>query len=361
MRRSLRELLSSEGLSLPKERLYEVFLSCLFSLVKDPRDRVFGVLGLFDEETHVLFSDLGYRKSPQEIFRAATEAILTTSTPALEYLTLIHSVRRDNPNTQSPSSAWHLDYSGAEDIFQNNQIIMPENLGTNNKPRIEDGVLQAEALLFDEVVLAYPNFSSENFEKLVLDMVFKQLNGIDDATEWQEVFEKLSPIYFRLLEGSAGEFDPRQQYEGWVARVALREWEISREKDENADSWRGVPLSLLQQKCTLREKEYDVMIMSSMLRLDQDQKLMDEGRNIFVTAKGYSGLGVYGKNGAGYASAVQVHDKIVVFPGVEQPIVLRPCGDTEYRVIGPAFVPGIEKDESLEERIKDSMEQILIR
>ena len=67
------------------------------------------------------------------------------------------------------------------------------------------------------------------------------------------------------------------------------------------------------------------------------------------------------RKGAGYASAVQVHDKIVVFPGVEQPIVLRPCGDTEYRVIGPAFVPGIEKDESLEERIKDSMEQILIR
>ncbi|KAH7397669.1 hypothetical protein BKA64DRAFT_672505 [Cadophora sp. MPI-SDFR-AT-0126] len=101
-------------------------------------------------------------------------------------------------------------------------------------------------------------------------------------------------------------------------------------------------------------------MLERLLRHDQDGNPIGQGRNIFITSKGYYGLGVFGPNEPGCESAVQIDDNIAVLPSLEQPLVLRPDGNSKYRIVGPSFIPEIEKDELLQEGNRGPMEQICI-
>ncbi|KAF7920993.1 hypothetical protein BELL_0534g00010 [Botrytis elliptica] len=226
-----------ENAPLSQEDFFDMLLASTFVHASDERDRVFGVLGLFGEDTRAPFSNLGYRNEPEETFRAATEAIVNTCDKVLEYLTY------------------------------------------NYAAVISGDTLLAWGLVFDTVTIAYPKFSSENFEKTLLN------------------------IHFTVRADSKAA------------------------ETNNAE----IKLGRLKKDDTLRR--------------DHNDQLTGEGRNIFATSKEYFGIGAYGKNDPGSPLAVQVNDKIVIMHGVKQPLVLYPCGNSEYKFVGPSLIPEVETDE----------------
>ncbi|KAK6603058.1 heterokaryon incompatibility protein [Botrytis cinerea] len=346
----LRRLVQAE-VPFPQQELLELFGLSTMAFVLDERDRVFGVLGLFDEDTRKRFSSLGYRNEAEEIFRAVTEAIVSTGRKGLEYLTWNHAVRGDHRKLVQPSWVWILSYWNLKDHLTGSKLKDLKEFETPHKAVISGDTIIAWGLVFDTVTVAYPNFSSENFEDILLNIHFTILAEIKEAEiiDAERKLDRLKKVLFRLTFGTLkGAFDPQEQYEGWMARVILREWEKSTSKNESSDTWRGILLSTLRKKTALRFESLDRLVQDDTLRRDYNEQLTGEGRNIFVTSKGYFGIGAYGKNKRGSSPAVQVNDKIAIIPGVEQPLVLRACGNGEYKFVGPSLVPEIEMNESLQ-------------
>ncbi|KAF7870193.1 uncharacterized protein EAF02_009383 [Botrytis sinoallii] len=277
-----------ENAPLSQEDFFDMLLASTFVHASDERDRVFGVLGLFGEDTRAPFSNLGYPNESEEIFRAATEAIVNTGDKGLDFL-----------------------------IYNHAAVISGDTLS-------------ARGLVFDTVTIAYPNFS-------------------------------LKKVLFRLVFGTpTSAFDPVEQYEGWMCRILLREWERSTSKDESSDTWRGILLSTLRARAALRFEHLDRRVQDDTIRRDHNDQLTGEGHNIFATSKGYFGIGAYGKNNPGSPSAVQVNDKIAIIPGVKQPLVLRPCENAEYKFVGPSLIPEVEMDESVQVENRKPIELIRI-
>ncbi|KAF7923747.1 uncharacterized protein EAE98_007565 [Botrytis deweyae] len=283
-----------ENAPLSQEDFFDMLLASTFVHASDERDRVFGVLGLFGEDTRAPFSNLGYRNEPKETFRAATEAIVNTCDKGLEYLTYNYAVRGDDSKLMLPS--WTL-----------------------------------------------------------LDIHFT-VRAHRKAAETNDAELKLG----RLKKTLTGAFDPVEQYEGWICRILLREWERSTSKDESSDTWRGILLSTLRERAALRFAHLGRRVQDDTLRRDHNDQLTGEGRNIFATSKEYFGIGAYGKNDPGSPLAVQVNDKIVIMHGVKQPLVLYPCGNSEYKFVGPSLIPEVEMDESVQVENRKPMELIRI-
>ncbi|KAH7346752.1 heterokaryon incompatibility protein-like protein [Rhexocercosporidium sp. MPI-PUGE-AT-0058] len=339
--------------------LSDVLILSSVSLVSDRRDYIFGVLGMFDKDTRATFAHLGYHNLPGEIFRAATEVILATGTGSLNYLIYKQFVRGNEDESALPSWVWMFDYWQGLDHLWGNNLHELQGFDIGQRGGIDDNAVLVQGLVFDDIIAAYPNFSPENFEMLLLNIHFDLLadTAAAQTNERGAIFDK---IWQRNIRGFR-EFDRKKQYEGCVARAAVREWERSIVDIDDVDSsWRGISLLTLQEKSLLGDKEYDALLLYYMVRRDQDELLTGEGRNIFVTSKGYYGVGIFGKHGPDCESVVRVHDKIVLIPGVEQPLVLRPCGNTGYRFVGPAYAPRIEMDESLQEGNRKPMEQLRI-
>ena len=368
----MRRLLQKE-VPLPKRYLQDVLMAGTHVLVTDQRDRVFGVLGMFGDDMRAAFEQMGYHNSPAEIFRATTQVIVDHG-KGLKYLLCVPAVPSWNSKSNSlrecPSWVWTLEYWRTEDHLHHSEMKnkLPALLREEKypKPVIQGDELLCHGLIFDTVTVAAPNISPENFDGMLLNMHFLHDIMVEHSSSTksppERTFTRLRSIYFRMVVTLDAVFDPVEQYEGWIARVMLREWERSATIDGilEPDSWRGVKLSVLAEQAVLGRPHLDDSLLHKMLRHDRDENLMGEGRNIFITSKGYYGVGVFGPNEAGSESAVQVDDKIVVLPGVEQPVVLRPVGNSKYRLVGPAFIPEFEIDESLQEGAESPLEPIHI-
>jgi hypothetical protein len=55
-------------------------------------------------------------------------------------------------------------------------------------------------------------------------------------------------------------------------------------------------------------------------------------RNIFVSSKGYLGLG---------PKRLEVEDVVTILDGVSIPMILRPKGSGRFQLVGESYVPGI--------------------
>lgn len=112
--------------------------------------------------------------------------------------------------------------------------------------------------------------------------------------------------------------------------------------DDQIRSWRGQLLSDLGEKVSFRNKDLNALLLDMILRRDKDKKLTGEGQNIFVSAKGYHGLGICASYEQVSKPAVQVGDKVAIYPGVGNALILRPCGNCDYKFVGPAFLPDVQ-------------------
>lgn len=352
-----------EEAPLSQEDFFEMLLASTFVHASDERDRVFGTLGLFGEDTRAPFSNLGYVNKPEEIFRAATEAVVKIGHKSLEYLTYNHAVRGDDSKLMLPSWVWMLGFWRHQDHLNGSKLNDLKDFNAPRKAVISGDTLLAWDLTFDTVTIAYPNFSSENFEKTLLDIHFtvRADSKVAEMNDAEIKLSRIKKVLFRLVFGTlTAAFDPVEQYEGWMGRILLREWDRSISKDESSDTWRGILLSTLRGKAALRFERYDRAIQDDTLRRDHKDQLTGQGRNIFATSKGYFGIGAYGNNEPGSSPAVQVNDKIAIIPGVEQPLILRPCGNEEYKFVGPSLIPELEMDESVQVENRKPMEPIRI-
>lgn len=100
-------------------------------------------------------------------------------------------------------------------------------------------------------------------------------------------------------------------------------------------------LSLLQENMQGGDGEagqYELEI--SLIYCDKDET---HGRNLFISSKGYRGVGTLGDNRS-EVPVVQVDDQIVFIPTVSTALILRPYGDGDYTFVGPAHVQLAEND-----------------
>ncbi|TGO32382.1 hypothetical protein BHYA_0323g00090 [Botrytis hyacinthi] len=206
-----------EEAPLLQEDFFDMLLASTFVHASDKRDCVFGALGLFGEDTRVPFSNLGYRNEPEEIFRAATEAIVNIGHKSLEYLTYNHTVRGDDSKLMLPSWVWMLGFWRHQDHLKGNKLTELKDFYTPHKTLISGDNLLAWGPIFNTVKIAYPSFSSENFEKTLLNIHFT-VRADTKAAETNDAeikFGRLKKVLFRLVFGMlTGAFDPVEQYEG---------------------------------------------------------------------------------------------------------------------------------------------------
>lgn len=87
---------------------------------------------------------------------------------------------------------------------------------------------------------------------------------------------------------------------------------------KDGDAWRGRMLAELFSEAELGDVAVDASIPEFLLTPDGN-----EGRNVFLTAKEYSGIGLFGRNRPGDKPTIQVGDKIAVFPKMKNPLILR--------------------------------------
>ncbi|KAH7397670.1 hypothetical protein BKA64DRAFT_723364 [Cadophora sp. MPI-SDFR-AT-0126] len=144
---------------LPKQSLKQVLVTCMHVLVTDERDRVFGILALFDEDTRKRFSHLGYNNSSGEIFRAVTEIILDNG-QGLEYLQWIPAVHsgRSNSMLECPSWVWMVDNWRLNNRLYSDMELL-DLTDTRYKPVIKGDEFIAWGLVLDSVTFASPNIS----------------------------------------------------------------------------------------------------------------------------------------------------------------------------------------------------------
>ncbi|KAK0103631.1 hypothetical protein ONS95_005643 [Cadophora gregata] len=285
----------TKDIPLPKKNFEAVLVASLHVLVTDQRDRVLGVLGLFDEDTRSMFANVGYHNTPGEISRIATEAMMDGG-KGLNYLLWIPAVppsfEASTQESELPSWVWMLEYRRTEDHFLHNGMKnrLQNFLYVKSKPtyQIQGDEILTQGMIFDTVTVAYPNISPENFEGLVLDIQFshevmvEQTSSTKSASE--RTVDRLRSLYFRTARNFNGEPYPPDQYDGWIARIMLRGWERERSTVKN-DSYRGLDVSVLRQQAALGHEHLDGSVIDKILRHDQDGKLTGEGRNIFVTSK----------------------------------------------------------------------------
>lgn len=139
-------------------------------LTSDPRDRIFAILGFFDDDTRIAFSHLGYENTSGDVFRAATEVVYSQS-DNIGYLGWRQSTATSNAEPDQPSWVWWLEPTIG--FLPGNDVDKLEVFKTGRASEFHGDFMLAWGVIFDTVTSAYPNFSRDNRNTLVLDIHYE--------------------------------------------------------------------------------------------------------------------------------------------------------------------------------------------
>jgi hypothetical protein len=85
----------------------------------------------------------------------------------------------------------------------------------------------------------------------------------------------------------------------------------------------------------------------ALMRLDEMLKC----RDLFITNQGHLGVGL---------TSLEVGDEVWVLVGVRVPLILRPVGEGQYRLVGEAYVHGIMHGEAIDKTAEESIRELTL-
>jgi hypothetical protein len=340
------------------------------SKVTDPRDYVYGYLGILDSHSHKHEIHVDYSSTVEEVFRKATEKV-TIEERGLDYFSDQTVEPNSRPRAAMPS--WVRDWGFLQDNFQ--PCLVPEvaeRLGAEQTVFVDGNYLTAHGLIIDSTEEVSDNLREGNLEQIILGTFINLLPGLSEMTtadvsmaarKTLECFDALAqtrpkPIseksFFALLASIHLEL---------LADLGLGPWASS--QNTKVGTWRKTKRSLRSRKSDEFGEDTNIMRLAQkniLLQWSTEQSACAEeldladctsrldrrlfrgdrslGVNMFKGTKGFRGHGPAGRNPCvDDPPAVRIGDHIALFPTLGLPVILRE-GDCEgvYTLIGTAHV-----------------------
>ncbi|KUJ18559.1 uncharacterized protein LY89DRAFT_732116 [Mollisia scopiformis] len=300
---------------IPLEELLEL---TNMSKCSDPRDRVFALISLLDEDSRECGIEADYSKTTQEVYKDVVKKIVTGNFD----LRLLSSYEMDEFEEQTPS--WIPDWS---------------------VPKITQLLPEFSAAGWSECVV---DFEEEDIMKVQGKMVdsllwvekFELGSGASDMRIYRELLRVLSRLGLENLETShigvrslakilcANNF-PERFIPGIANLRSIRhvERELALVLNEPPEAW----------------EERSLELWGELLNFCK-------GRSMFKTKNGYVGLA---------PRATRVGDLVTVLLGSPTPTILRPAPDRGFRFIGEAYCGGLMHGEAFVGPLPTPFEAIL--
>lgn len=335
--------------------------------VTDPRDHVYGYLGIFDDRLlkHKIRAD--YSSTVEKVFRMATEDILVQQQRLRLFET--QSIEpHSRPRAAMPS--WVRDWGFDGSLFYPTDFPeIEERLGKIQTVTVEGNSLTTWGLIIDSIVVMSDNFSSENFKQIFLEAFMNDISALTEKTA-----ENATIAARKMLQCLSTEQDVlglplgEQKFYALLASWVLEDlgltsavlsqnlkigtfavtnpsicrW-ISDENDDETDISDLVKSNaILQWLIELQEQPIsgealaDCEIELTHLLFRASRTL---GVNMFRSTKGFRGVGPAGRNRQDDLPVVRVGDYIALFPTTDVPMILREHVEKDaYILIGAAHV-----------------------
>lgn len=286
------------------------------------RDRVLGVLGLFNLGDHGDFQsgiqDLG---SDEQVYMAAARHMLLVDGNAGGSLFRLQNTAPGSRKLKIPSWAPILD----KDNMELGLRRLPESLHQvleHEKPEIADygdrAVAVFDAYIFDNVSSASENLSEFTIGSFISSSVEK----LGPSLAYSTPSVALTAFWQILIA-----YAPEQEHDLHDCAMEFQNIISSRLGDKDFAS--------------IRPDDPDIQIFNNEMAYYLYRFGGFWGRNVFTTGKGYFGIGPMGCNSSGCpknVAVVQHKDVVAVMGGYRLPVVLRPVGDGSYTYVGNAYV-----------------------
>ncbi|KAK4569323.1 hypothetical protein LTR86_003085 [Recurvomyces mirabilis] len=352
------------------------------SQASDPRDKVYGLLGIlvgstqrFPTETHRLKAD--YRKSLELVFQEATQDAISLDGD----LRVLHGqsfLTRGLKGMPSWIPDWSNRGEGAPTAF----LLEYYRLRWCIAPRIcfRNKALLLRGRMIDRIDFVTDTMSCEkplpDIKKIILKLsqltspagprqVSKESSGYERLLEaWDTLGDRdyccgrsLQEALWRTLIGNIArhrpaQIDYEQHFQAVMATMLLRERGVV---TENITESRMVKLDPESKLKLLTDKvALDLWIIAE--QRDSRPYFLElvntiQGRIFFVTLRGYMGFA---------APGTAIGDEVSVLGGGWTPFVLRPSDKGCYNMVGDSYVHGIMDGEDIEVGLH-SLQQVEIR
>ncbi|PMD65593.1 uncharacterized protein K444DRAFT_659783 [Hyaloscypha bicolor E] len=340
------------------------------SKVTDPRDYVYGYLGILDSHSVQHEIHVDYSSTVEEVFRKATESVIIEE-KGLDYF----SDQTVDPNSRLRAAmpSWVRDWGFQQQKFRTRSVPeVAERLGAKQTVFVDGNYLTAHGLIIDSTEEVSDNLREGNLKQIILGTFINLLSGLSEMTtadvsmaarKTLQCFDALAqtrpnPIseksFFALLASIHLEL---------LVDLGLGPWASS--QNPIVGTWRTTKRSLrslksdefgentniirLAQKNVLLQWSTEQSICAGDLGLEYcaaglaHRLFLDDrslGVNMFRGTKGFRGHGPAGRNACvDDPPVVQIGDHIALFPTLDLPVILRE-GDCEgvYTLIGTAHV-----------------------
>jgi hypothetical protein len=367
---------------------YVSLISCIAAtflrLVTEPRDRVFGLLGIVDVNTRLKLSKLSYSTSLGRIFQAMTESSIREYED-LSYLRCHTFVIDSVKEPDIPSWVLWMDNDPLRGFMVPFNTSDPNFIPRQGAITISDSVMTCRGFILDTVVHCSNNLSKNNYEDEVLG-IYEQLQK-RSPTESKDPASAIK-VLWQALDFGRGYYTVQQlnSFTTWIAKRSLEHMafshpilaQSSRLKAPAQDN-----LSTASRFCAVLEAEVDGNLSSNenteiaplvqqadffdiLFELGWQERMFSsrkpQGRNIYISERGYCGVGPIGDNSPRNDSpAIQVGDFIAILSTACAPVVLRRIDAEHFSLVGMVHVPRILEDPHFKRGISEDFQRFLIR
>jgi hypothetical protein len=340
------------------------------SKVTDPRDYVYGYLGILDSHSVQREIHVDYSSTVEEVFRKATVSVIIEER-GLDYFSDQTVEPNSRPRAAMPS--WVRDWGFQQQNFLTRSVPeVAERLGAKQTVFVDGNYLTAHGLIIDSTEEVSDNLREGNLKQIILGTFINLLSGLSEMTtadvsmaarKTHQCFHAFaqtrpSPIseksFFALLASIHLELLPDLDQGPWASSqnpkvgtwLKIKRWLRTRKSDvfeEDKNIMCLAQKNVLQQWSTDQSADAeDLDLARCAARLDHRLFLDDSslGVNMFRGTKGFRGHGPAGRNTCvDDPPAVRIGDHIALFPTLDLPVILRE-GDCEgvYTLIGTAHV-----------------------
>ena len=317
-------LLDGSLRDLGEQPLLAVMRSCRSKLTADPRDKVYGILGLLSDRVRKDFP-VNYRLSVKKLYLDVVDHVLST-TKRLDVL--CESIHFPPHVGSAGLPTWCPDWSHVPATKALQSVAKFSASGTlTAKPRFLDQQrrkLEISAIKLDTIEahgVAVGTFCTSsdylmaflNWRAIMLDTV--QPKGRTRHSRLLDDFSRTLCLdqVPDLLNRSHSWSQICHHVFAWFLRDRLPQLHISQELKDYADATYVLPSDQRRQ----------------ILQSSFGKRMM--GRSFCVTKKKYIGMG---------SGFMDVDDVVVIPLGCNTPILLRPEGANEYRYVGDVYIHG---------------------
>lgn len=337
------------------------FLVSAFSEAQatNPRDRIFGLLGMLLPGPQVDALPVDYKKSTAKVYQEAAESIIVheQNLSLWRYLNLDPSAR---PGDGLPSWAPHFSETVARFSTRSSGFLIK----CKHPMHITGDVLTVHGIILDSIEEVTENFSEQNLKASVLSAFKHQLSlkaAVDPAVISKAALQTLVTLDPSPDDHKSSEPAFSSLISSWtLADLGITPATVAQNPGLRSLAHTYSALEHIyptEVACNMQVQ--DLVSQDPVLKwmLDQiasghgtDFKSIVEfdlydtklalGRNLFHSRKGFIGIGPAGRNDRTecVATAVQVGDVVAVVAKAVTPVILRPCEEGVYTLVGSAHI-----------------------